>query len=151
MAGNGSRGGSSRSSGGASVKLNAGQRAQMAFLRSRDGNDGTRLEAVRRDANAMRTRLPKAMRDGLGVNTVGGALERLQQRSDSYARSRTGLSRSEQDRFIRVLDASGRGGRGGFSGVRLRVDERGNRNLEMTPMARRQASLAETAGSRRRR
>lgn len=143
MAGNGSRAGGGRSAGGKVVKLSDRQRNQMAVVNEKRSE-------LRTDANAFRRRLPKAMRDGLGVNTVGGAFERMVGRSRANAASRIGMSRSEEDKFMRVLDASGRGGRG-FSGLRIRVDNSGRRNVEATPMAVRQMSLAEKAGSRRRR
>jgi hypothetical protein len=140
--------GSGRSAGGKVVKANQAQRNRKLWM---DQNRGEMRIELRRDANAFRTRLPKAMREGLGVNTVGGALERMVGRSRYLGASRQGMSRAEEDKFIRVLDASGRGGRGGFSGVRIRVDNAGRRNIEATPMAQRQMSFAEKAGSRRRR
>lgn len=129
----------------AAPKASQQQRNIRAGMQDRGGLLASELKY---DANAFRAKLPKKLREVTGANTVGGAMRKMATQSYNAGMARTGMSRDQMDRFFKVLDASGRGGRG-FQGVRVFVGQDGRRSIQATPMAIRQMELGEKAGSRK--
>ena len=100
-----------------------------------------RGKEVRYTAAVMRSRLPKKEREASGVNTLGGYIAKYTGKPLSFA-----AANSVGDQIEKVTGI----GRGQLKGVRKSIDNaKRTVTYSLTPVARKQAAIAEKVGSRK--
>jgi hypothetical protein len=117
------------------------QRNMKAYL---DDNRGRNKSDIRYAANVLRTRLSKKEREALGVNTLGGYIDKMAK--VGHQRSKYGLSKNQADGIIGKVQ---RASLGNIRGIRVRQDSAGRWQLDVDSLTRKQSVIAEKAGSRK--
>lgn len=131
----------------AQPKLNEQQRNRMEYINQHGGKVARGMKEA---ADAFRRPLPKAQRERLGANSVGGVLLKLY---DKHARNRKlGLGTTELVQLQKLHEIAGTGFKGlqqdQFQGVQLVKDNAGRWQLYIDGVAKKQMELAEKAASR---